>query len=133
MRRRLAGEDEVAAGIVNGGDDRLAGKKIVTEIDRPQAGDRGGVPGQSTLRGVAFAILLLRPVLRRDELRRQWQDLLMARGDQAGAEEGEEVFRADIGTASRRALLAFDLARAEVLGPGQRLSISALERRPRSL
>jgi hypothetical protein len=117
MRRWLAGEDEVAAGMVDGGDDGLAGKQIVTEIDRPKVSNRGGVPAQPALGGIAFAILLLRPVLRRDELWRQRQDLLVAGGDQAGAEEGVEVFRAAIGTPPRRTLLAFDLARAEVLGP----------------
>jgi hypothetical protein len=33
MRRRLAGQDEVAAGLMNGGDDWLAGKQIVAEIE----------------------------------------------------------------------------------------------------
>jgi hypothetical protein len=36
VRRRLAGEDEAAAGIEHRGNDRLAGKQIVTEKDRPQ-------------------------------------------------------------------------------------------------
>ena len=40
MRSWLAGEDEVAAGILDGGDDRLAGKQIVAEIDRPEVSDR---------------------------------------------------------------------------------------------
>ena len=43
MRRWLAGEDEVAAGIFDRGDDRLAGKQIVTEIDRPEVSDRGAL------------------------------------------------------------------------------------------
>jgi hypothetical protein len=36
MRSRIAGEDEVAADILDGDDDRPAGKQIVTEIDRPE-------------------------------------------------------------------------------------------------
>jgi hypothetical protein len=71
MRRWLAGENKVAARILDGGDDRLAGKQVVTEIDRPKMHDRGGVSGQPAFRGAAFAILLLDPVLRRDEFRRQ--------------------------------------------------------------
>ena len=82
--------------------------------------EAGAEPSQPALRGVAFAILLLGPVLRGDEFRRQRQDLLVARCDHAGAEEGVEVFRAAIGTPPRRTLLAFDLARTEVLGPIER-------------
>ena len=132
MRRRLAGEDEVAAGIIDLGDDRLAGKQIVTEIDRPEVGEAGAVPGQPALRGIALAILLLRPVLRCDELRRQRQDLPVAGCHQAGTQEGVEVFGAAIGTPPRRTLFALDLARAEMLGSVQRdqhSPIQALERR----
>jgi len=64
MRRWLAGEDEVAAGIVDRGGDRLAGKQIVPEIDRPKVSEAGTMPGQPALGGIAFAILLLRPVPR---------------------------------------------------------------------
>jgi hypothetical protein len=67
VRRWLAGEDEVAAGILDGGNDRLAGKQIVTEIDRPEVREAGAVTGQPSFRGIALAILLLRPVLRRDK------------------------------------------------------------------
>jgi hypothetical protein len=48
-----------------------------------------------------LAILLLGPVLWRDELWRQWQDLLMAVCDHAGGEEGVEVFDAAIRAPSR--------------------------------
>jgi hypothetical protein len=50
---------------------RWAGKQIVTEIDRPEVSDYGGVSGEPALRGVAFTVLLLCAVSRRDELRRQ--------------------------------------------------------------
>ena len=43
----------------------------------------------------------------------------MAWHDQGGTKLGVEVFRAAVPTASRRALPAFDLARAEVLGSVQ--------------
>jgi hypothetical protein len=45
MGSRLAGEDKVAAGVLDGGNDTLAGKQIVTKIDRPKMADRGAVPG----------------------------------------------------------------------------------------
>ena len=92
------------------------------------------MPGQPAFRSVAFAILLLGPVLRRDELRRQGQDLLVAGGHHAGTQEGVEVFRAAVRAPARRTLRAFDLARAEVLGPIERdwhSPIQALERRQR--
>lgn len=52
MRRWFAGENEAAAGISDGRDDPLAGKQIVTEIDRPKRSDRGAIPGQPAFRGV---------------------------------------------------------------------------------
>jgi hypothetical protein len=134
MRRGLAGEDEVAAGVVGGRNDRLAGEQIITEKDRPKMNGRGAVPGQPALRGVAFAVLLLCPVLRRDKLGRQRQDLLVAGRDQAGTEDGVEVCRAAVGPPPHRALATFDLARAVVLGSVQRDQhppAKALERRQR--
>ena len=56
----------------------------------------------------------------------------MAGCHQAGTQEGVEVFGAAIGTPPRRTLLAFDLARAEVLGPVERdrhPPVQTLERR----
>ena len=44
----------------------------------------------------------------------------MAGCDHTGAQEGVEVFCAAIGAPPRRTLLAFDLARTEVLGPIER-------------
>src|SRR6202040_3201504 len=90
------------------------------------------------LGGIGFPILLLRPVSWRDELRRQGQDLLVAWCDHAGTQEGVEVFGAAVGAPPRRTLLAFDLARTEVLGPverDQRPPVQTMERcqRPRSL
>ena len=109
MRSWLAGEDEVAAGILDGGNDRLAGKQIVAEIDRPEVSEVGAVPGQPPFRGIALAVLLLRPILRRDKFRRQGQDLLVARCDHAGTQEGVEVFGAAIGAPPCRTLLALIL------------------------
>src|SRR5271165_6359437 len=100
--------------------------------NRPQVREAGAVAGQPALGGVALAILLLRPVLRCDEFRRQRQDPLVARCNDAGTEEGVEVFRAAIGTPPCRTLPAFDLARAVVLGPVERDQpppVQTLERR----
>ncbi len=72
---------------MDGGDDRLAGEQIVTQKDRPQVSECGAVFGQPALRGVAFAVLLFCPVLRCDKFGRQRQDLLVARGDDAGTQE----------------------------------------------
>jgi len=36
MGSRLAREDEVAVGVLDGGNDRLPGKQIVTKIDWPK-------------------------------------------------------------------------------------------------
>src|ERR1019366_820784 len=120
MGRGLAREDEVAAGVVDGSDDRLAGEEIITEIDRPEVSDRCAVPGQPALRGVAFTILLLCPVPRHDEFWREGQDLLVAWRNQAGTQEGMEALRAAVRTLPHRAVPALDLARAEMLGPVQR-------------
>ena len=49
---------------------RWADKQIVTAIGRPEVSNYGGVSGEPALRGVAFTVLLLCAVSRRDELRR---------------------------------------------------------------
>ena len=88
--------------------------------------------GQPALGGGPLAVLLLRPVLGRDELGRQRQDLGVAGRDHAGTEKGVEIFRAAVRAPARRALRAADLARAEVLGAverDQQPAAQALERR----
>jgi hypothetical protein len=101
VRARLAGQDEAAAALLDGLDDRLAGMEVVAEVDRPEAGDAGAVAGQPALGGGALAILFFRPVLGHDELGRQRQDLGMAGRDHAGAEKGVEILRAAIRAPSR--------------------------------
>jgi len=64
--------------------------------------DRVAVPGQPALGGVALAVLLLRAVRWGDEFRRQRQDLLVARCDDCGAQEGVEAFHLAIGAAAGR-------------------------------
>jgi hypothetical protein len=88
VRARLAGQNETAAALLDGLDDRLVSIEIVAEVDRPEPGDAGAVVDQPALGGGALAILLLAPVLGGDELRRQRQDLGVAGRDHAGAEKG---------------------------------------------
>ena len=57
------------------GGDGLTGEQIVAEKNRPAVGHRGSVPHEPALRGIAFAVLLLRAVLGRDEFRWQRQNL----------------------------------------------------------
>ncbi len=78
-----------------------AGKRIVTEIDRPEMGEASAVLSQPAFRGVAFALLLLRPVLRRDEFgrdqrqpaRRLVPDDRGVRRERAGRQAGRAVPR----------------------------------------
>jgi len=48
----FARKDEVAVRHDDVGGDRLAGKQVVTEIDRPKLSDRGAVPCQPALRAL---------------------------------------------------------------------------------
>src|SRR3954468_9206026 len=132
MRAWLAGQDEVAAALLDDAHDRLAGIEIVATIDRPETGDTGLMAGQPALGGGPFAILFFRPVLRRDELGRQRQDPGVTGRDHTGAEKGVEILHAAIRAPARRALRTADLARTEVLGAverDQQSAVQALERR----
>ena len=120
MRGRFAGQDEIAAGGLDGLGDRLTGHQIVREKHRAQMGQRRTMACQPALHRVALAILLLRPVLRSNEFRRQRQDMLVARRDDAGAEERVEIFGAAVRTLAARAPRAMDLARAMIFGAIQR-------------
>ncbi len=61
--RRLGGEQEVAACRRDGHGNRLAGEKVIAEVDRPQALQALAVGGQPALGGIALAVLFLGPVL----------------------------------------------------------------------
>src|ERR1700690_1685336 len=110
MRGRFACEDEVATRLLDGGGDRLAGEQVIPEKYPRKVGQRRVMPRGPAFRGVALAILLLRSILGRDELGWQRQDLFVARGHDAGPQEGVKVFRAAIRTAPRPATRAMDLA-----------------------
>src|SRR4051812_27316603 len=63
MRRRLADEDEVPAGVQHRLAERLAREQIVAEIDRIKGAVAPSMRGQPALGGGGLAILLRRPVL----------------------------------------------------------------------
>ena len=75
VRGRLAGEDEIVAGVGHHLADRVAGEQIVAKKDRAQRRDPCVVIVEPAFDGVAFAILFLGSVLGRDELGHQGNDL----------------------------------------------------------
>jgi hypothetical protein len=89
----------MAAGVLDGGNDRLAGKQVVAKIDRSKMADRGAVPGQPGLRRVAFTVLLLGSIPWNDEFRPHEQNLFVTWSDQGSSQEREEIFRAAVRTA----------------------------------
>ena len=114
MGRRLGGEQEVAACCSDGLGDRLAGEQVVTEVDRPQVLQAPAVGGQPALGGSALAVLLLGPVLGRDELRHQGQRHGVAGCYDRGSEHGMVALDAAVGALARQAPRAAELLRAEV-------------------
>jgi hypothetical protein len=70
---------------------RLAGEQIVTEIDRIEPGIPRALRRQPAPGGPAFAILLIVPILRDDELRLQRHDPIMPRRHDGGGEQGMEI------------------------------------------
>lgn len=68
-RERFGGEEKIAAALGDGLGDWLAGEEIVIKIDWPQTGEPHAGCREPALAGVAHAILLLRAVLGRNELR----------------------------------------------------------------
>src|SRR3954454_19878493 len=88
---------------------RLAGIKIVAEIDRVQPLVVGAVPLEPAPHGAALAVLLVVTVLRSDELRREWDDLGMTRSHDGGAEQGVEELGRLTSSRAGRALPPADL------------------------
>jgi len=120
MRRRLADEDEVPAGVQHRLAERLAGEQVVAEIDRTERSVAPPVRGQPALGGGVLAILLLRPVLRGDEFRLQRDHFVMPRRHQRGGEHAVEIFGLAFASQPGRAMAAMDLARAMILGAVKR-------------
>ena len=67
------------------------GKQIVTEVDRFEVGILVTMRGQPAVRRPVFAILLLRPVLGRDEFRFQRHDMIVSGRDQGRPQHGVEI------------------------------------------
>ena len=120
MRRRLADEDEMAAGVQHRLAERLAGEQIVTEIDRVKLGVALGVRGQPALGRHVLAVLLLRPVLRDDELRLQRDHLIVPGCHQRGRQHAVVILGPAIASDPRRAVRAMDLPRTVIFGAVQR-------------
>lgn len=93
----LAGENEVPAAVEGGLADGLVREQIVAKIDRLEMGVLGAMRGQPAPSGSAFAILLLRAVLRDDEFRFQRHDLIMSRCDKARRQHGVVVLDLAVG------------------------------------
>ena len=131
VRRRLGGEQEVAACCPDGLGDRLAGEQVVTEINRPQVLQAPAVGGQPALGGVALAVLLLGPVLGGDELRHQRQRHGVAGRDDRSGEHGMVALDPTVGAMTRQALRAAELLRAEVFRAVERDQHAPAEPRKR--
>ena len=102
-----AGQDRLA--------ERLIGIEIIAEIDRIEPLDALAMGDEPAARGAAFAILLVVAVLRLHELRSQGQRPIMARRHDAGGQKGMKIFDGAIGAFARRAILARQLVRTEIL------------------
>src|SRR5271163_1438280 len=74
------------------------------------------VPIVPALDGVAFAVLLFRTVLRRDEVGKQRDDFGMAGGDRGRSQQGMIVLDPAVGALAREAMRAAELLRAKILG-----------------
>ena len=116
VRAFLAGEDEIVARGRQHCDDGLAGEQIVAEIDGTQRAKPFAVPIVPALDGVAFAVLLFRTVLRRDEVGKQRDDFGMAGGDRGRRQQGMIVLDPAVGASAREAMRATELLRAKILG-----------------
>ena len=116
MRFRLAGEQEAAAGL----EDRLAGRlaavQVVAEKDRPEPFHRRADSLQPPLGGLDFAVLLFVAVLGPDDLRRQRQQEVGSRRDDARSEHGVEVLGLAVRPHARGAVSAAELVGGKVLG-----------------
>src|SRR5262249_7900984 len=114
VRSFLAGEDEIIAGLRQHSNDWLTGEQIIAEIDRVQREEPFAVPGMPTFDGGAFAILLFRPVLRRDELGKQRHDFGVTRGDRRRRQHGVIALNLTVGALAPEAMRAAELLRAEI-------------------
>lgn len=87
----LADEEEIRARREHRFGHRLGAKQVVAQVDGPHPGDAFGVRGEPAFGSVAFAILLVRTVLRSDELRHQRHGPAVAGSRQRGAQHGMAV------------------------------------------
>jgi hypothetical protein len=92
------------------------GKQIVAEVNRVEVGILVAMRGQPTMRRPVFAILLLRPILGRDESRFQRYDMIVSGRDQGRPQHDVEVLRLAAVSKPFRASRTMQLVGAKVLG-----------------
>src|SRR6516162_11246070 len=92
------------------------GEDVVAEINGPQWAKSCAMLLVPAFDGVAFAILLLGAVLRRDELGKQRNHPGMPRCHDRRRHQGVIVLDLAIGTFARQAMRAADILRAKILG-----------------
>ena len=107
---------------------RLMAVQIIAQDDRLQLAEFLAVLRHPALGGVDLAILLLRAVLRRDELRGQRDHLVATRLDQHRGHDGVEIRHRAVGVLPRRTLVAMDGLRREVLRPVEGEQQAAVQR-----
>jgi hypothetical protein len=120
---RLAHEDEAGVLLAHRLAKRLAGEQVVAQVDRVQSRVARAVGGQPAFGGLVLAVLLVRPILRRHELRRQRHDLVVAWGHERRAQHGVVIFRSGrfaLAPKPGRAVGAMDGLRTMVFRPVQR-------------
>src|SRR5258708_4151514 len=91
MGIRLTNKDELAAVCDYGFAHRLLGIEIVSKVNRLEISVFFSVLAQPTLRGGWFAILLVMPILRRYEFRRQRYDMLVSWSHKRRSKKGMEI------------------------------------------
>ena len=115
VRSRLAGEDEIVAGVRHHLGDGVAGEQIVAQKHGAQRREPCAMLVEPALDGVAFAVLLLGAVLGRDEFRHQRHDLGMAGRHDRRRQHRMIALGLAVGALARQTVRATELLRAEEL------------------
>ena len=105
----------MSAGVQHRLAERLAGEQIVAEVDRIERRVALAVRGEPALGCSVLTVLLLRAVLRDDELRFQWDNLVVSGCHQRRRQHGMIIFPAAFTSEPGRAVQALDLPRTIIL------------------
>src|SRR5208282_516222 len=93
----------------------MTGEEIVAQKDRAQRGKPRAMLAEPALGGVAFAVLFLGAVLRRDELGGQRHDLGMARRHHRRRQQTVIALDFSVGALARQTMWTAEFLRAEIL------------------